>query len=145
MCSREHLEKETGDFFDLHWGEEAIPAWNFSWNWCGLIPNHDLDGVYALFSGGELVYVGLGAGRGHGTHKNHGLRKRLLAHVLELTPADSDAHYILEPRWRNAGVDQIATLGFPSESSYLAYALEHYLITKLDPPENHRNHAPRIH
>ncbi|MBS1156754.1 MAG: hypothetical protein H6R07_2678 [Proteobacteria bacterium] len=145
MAARDSLVQETGNFFDLHGGNMATPAWDFSWDGCGAIPNHELDGVYALLSGETLVFVGLGAGHSYGSQKKHGIRKRLLAHVLEVAPADTDVNYILEQRWRNAGVDRIATLGFPPETSYLACALEHYLIAKLDPPENHKNHHPRSH
>lgn len=143
MAARENLEEETRIFFDLHGGKMETLTWNFSWDGRGAIPNHEFDGVYALLRGETLLYIGVGAGHGHDTQKKHGLRKRLLAHVLEITASDADVSYTLEQRWRNAGVDKIATLGFPPEISYLACALEHYLIAKLDPPENHKTHHPK--
>lgn len=143
MATREDLEEETKIFFDLHGSSMTALRWNFSWDGRGAIPNHEFDGVYALLRGETLLYIGVGAGHDHDTLKKYGLRKRLLAHVLEVAPTNSDVPYILEQRWRNAGVDKIATLGFPPEVSYLACALEHYLIAKLDPPENHQVHHPR--
>ena len=75
MITKEHLETETKKFFDLHWGSSPqIPTWDFSWNWCNAVPNHELGGVYALFSGDALVYIGLGASIGGGIYKNRGIR-----------------------------------------------------------------------
>ncbi|MDR3412040.1 MAG: hypothetical protein P4L87_14040 [Formivibrio sp.] len=138
MANKEKLEKETGIFFDRHWGGTEKPSWNFTWNWCGSIPNHDLSGVYALFSGDRLIYIGSDHGHNHGANnKKHGIGKKLLAHVLEIAPADSDINFIPEERWLDAAVDLVATIGFPHETAYLACALENYLIEKLDPPGNH--------
>ncbi len=145
MTSREYLEQETGIFFGRHWDAAAIPAWDFSWNWCGPVPNHEHSGVYALFCGETLIYIGLGASRDHGSFKKNGIGKRLLAHVLEMAPADSDVSYLPEERWRNAAVDSVATIGFPQEMAYLACALEHYLIEKLNPLENHIKHCAKGH
>jgi GNAT superfamily N-acetyltransferase len=141
MATREQLEKETRVFFDRHWSFATTPSWNFSWNWRSQIPDHDLPGVYALFSGDTLVYLGLGSYHGNDAHKKQGIGKRLLAHVLEIAPKDSKVRYILEERWQNAAVDMVATIEFPQECAYLASALEHYLSEAL---AQQRNHAKRI-
>lgn len=137
MVTREKLEKETEVFFERHWSLAAIPAWNFSWSWCDPIANHELSGVYALFRGDTLIYIGMGNSHGNGIHRKQSLGKRLLAHVLEIAPPGAEVAYILEERWKNAAVDLVATIGFPQEFAYLASALEHYLIEKLKPPGNY--------
>ena len=146
MITKEHLETETKKFFDLHWGSSPqIPTWDFSWNWCNAVPNHELGGVYALFSGDALIYIGLGASIGGGIYKNRGISRRLLAHVLQITPAGSSASYEPQKHWKEASVDSIATIGFPPELTYLACALEDYLIGKLNPPKNNVKRRSAVH
>jgi hypothetical protein len=137
MATKAELEAETSDFFDRHWqGTKEIPQWDFSWEWCNAVPNYKLGGVYALFSGENLLYIGLGASRGGGIYKSHGLSRRLLAHVLKIAPEGSTTSYIPQEYWENCSVGLVATIGFPDEFSYLACALEDYLIGRLNPPEN---------
>lgn len=137
MTTRDLLESNTKEFFRLHWGgQQEMPAWEFGWDWCGSVPNYKLGGVYALFSKESLLYVGLGASRGGGIYTDHGLSRRLLAHVLQVAPANSGVSYVPHERWQAASVDMVATIGFPQELNYLACALEDYLISRLSPPEN---------
>lgn len=127
----------TNEFFKKHWGVEAkAPEWNDSWNWFGPVPNFDLGGLYALFSSGKLVYIGLGNSRGGGIYKNHGISRRLIAHVLVVATNNPSRSYELRERWKILGVDKLVTIGFPADFDYLSPALEDFLIGKLNPPEN---------
>ena len=145
MITREYLETETKKFFELHWGSQLpLPTWDFSWNWCSAVPNYKLGGAYALFSGESLVYVGLGASVGGGIYKDRGISRRLLAHVLQIAPAGSSTSYEPQKYWKDAAVDSIATIGFPPELTYLACALEDYLIGMLNPPENNVKRRPVV-
>ncbi|MBP2667671.1 MAG: hypothetical protein H6Q76_2651 [Firmicutes bacterium] len=147
MNDHEKLVANTAQFFTLHWGVcSDIPQWDFSWQWCNAVPNYQLGGVYALFSGDTLQYVGLGSSVGGGIYKDHGISRRLLAHVLKSAPADASVSYEAQDRWKALQVDLVATIGFPTEYSYLASALEDYLIGRLSPPENRlkRQFAPAV-
>lgn len=131
------LVSETEKFFSLHWRvAEKIPEWDFSWDWCGSVPNYTLGGLYAIFSDQTLVYVGLGASRGGGIYRDRGISRRLLAHVIKTSSIEKSTSYEPKDRWKALGVDSIATIGFPADVNYLACALEDYLIGKLSPPEN---------
>ena len=131
------LSAQTLDFFTLHWGlTDKHPQWDFSWTWCNAVPNYQLGGLYALFSGDKLLYIGLGASKGGGIYKDRGISRRLLAHVLEIAPKNSPLSYVPQDRWKDLQVDLVATIGFPEDRNYLACALEDYLIGKLSPPEN---------
>ena len=96
-----------------------------------LFPNFQLGGLYALFSGDKLLYIGLGASKGGGIYKDRGISRRLLAHVLEIAPKNSPLSYVPQDRWKDLQVDLVATIGFPEDRNYLACALEDYLIGKL--------------
>ncbi len=137
MTTKRDLETVTNQFFELHWPKDLVwPKWNFDWKWIGAIPNYELAGVYALFADERLSYLGLGASRGGGIYVDRGVSRRLLAHVMRRAPDGADVGYVLRDRWQCSGVNLIATIGFPSNLSYLACALEDYLIGKLCPPEN---------
>lgn len=131
------LNMITNEFFKKHWciGAE-VPNWNDSWNWCGPVPNFDLGGLYALFASDKLIYIGLGNSRGGGIYKNHGISRRLIAHVLVTSSNDSLRSYDLQERWKNLGVDKLVTIGFPADFDYLSPALEDFLIGRLNPAEN---------
>lgn len=137
MSDQERLSAQTKEFFSLHWGlNEEPPEWNYSWRWLNAIPNYQLGGLYALFSGNKLLYVGLGASTGGGIYKDRGISRRLLAHVLQTAPKDTSVSYEPQDRWKAIQVDLVATIGFPAGRNYLACALEDYLIGELNPPEN---------
>lgn len=133
------LMAESNSFFDLHWNEKALglpPEWK-SWETFldGSVPNYQYGGCYALFSGDELVYLGLGASRGGGIYPQHGISRRLMAHVLRSDPASGPYRSKLMDNWID--ITAIWTLGFPS-NEYLAAALEGYLIRSLSPVRNAR-------
>lgn len=131
------LITKSSEFFTRHWGSETqSPEWDFSWAWSGAVPNYKLGGLYALFRGDELKYIGLGNSRGGGIYQQRGISRRLEKHVLSIAPKEHPSGYVPQPRWADIGVDKVATIGFPAELSYLAPALEDYLIGELDPIEN---------
>jgi len=137
MNDKQGLIQHTNDFFNLHWGfDSKAPCWDFSWNWCGAVTNYHLGGLYALFNGENLIYIGLGSSRGGGLYQDRGISRRLMAHVLRNAPKDMEVSYIPRERWKKLGVDVVATLGFPEDKNYLALALEDYLIGRTNPPEN---------
>ncbi|MEJ2612048.1 MAG: hypothetical protein P8179_18740 [Candidatus Thiodiazotropha sp.] len=126
----------THSFFEKHWCEdEEIPQWSDSWDWKDSVPNHDKSGVYALIAEDkEVVYIGVGASRGGGRYKNHGLSYRLLNHVITTDKNEGRGHYKAQDRWKD--IKGIYTIGFPEEYSYISLALEDYLIAKLQPKIN---------
>lgn len=99
------------------------------------MPYHNKGGVYALFdANGNIVYVGLGASRGGGIYMEHGISRRLLAHVIASDRSRGAGYYVPRKAWSE--VADIGAIGFPKEYAYLAPALEDYLIGKLNPPRN---------
>lgn len=149
MISRSDLSRSTAAFLDLHWPQgEDRPAWSEPWMFAGTIPNQESKGVYAHLQDDAVVYVGVGAGRGPGIYDGAGLGSRLHRYWKR---------HPTEPR-TSAGVPQyaptdvfgvstkaaaIVTIGFPAERSYLAYALEAYLIGELQPEKNVVGVGPR--
>lgn len=96
----------------------------------GTIPFYDRKGCYALFSDSELLYVGVAA--------EATLAARLSGYtrVAEKGFSCADRPYKPVPDLEAKGLNRIYTLCFPDERSYLASALEKYLIRKLQPREN---------
>ena len=137
MEDREKLISHTVEFFQKHWNlEKSPPEWSEPWMWIGSVPNYQLGGVYALFKGDELIYIGLGASRGGGRYPDSGLSRRLMAHVYRTAPKGSTQSYLPREKWQEVGITSVSTIGFPLENNYLASALEDYLIGHLNPSEN---------
>lgn len=135
------LLSATDEFFSLHWLQSSIlgnaPQWKIWENFlCGSVPNFDLGGCYALFSGDELIYVGLGASRGGGIYPNHGISRRLMAHVICADRERGREWAKLREPWMD--VTSLYSIGFPHDQAYLPAALEGFLIRKLSPPRNSR-------
>ena len=135
------LEQATAEFFRRHWHEETLSIQRPDWkNWDkflnGSVPNYDLGGCYSLFSGLDLLYIGLGASKGGGIYTDHGLSRRLMAHVIASDQRRGREWSKLREAWNS--VTSIQTIGFPNEFSYLAAALETFLIRELNPPRNSR-------
>ena len=132
MNLKQMLIERTNEFFERHWSDnQNCPTWNFDWQWRGAVPNYLLPGLYALFKDEELVYIGLGRGGAE-----RGLSARLESHVLKIEKCGNDKWYVPQPKWAELGVNQLATIGFPTDYGYLAPALEDYLIERLNPPAN---------
>lgn len=113
------------------------PHWK---NWdeflFGSVPNYELGGCYALFSESGLQYVGLGASKGNVLYPEHGISRRLMAHVLKSDRPRGKQWSQLRESW--SSVTSILTIGFSNDYSYMAAALETFLIRELDPPRNAR-------
>jgi hypothetical protein len=137
MPSKDELVCHTHEFFNKHWGfNNTFPEWDFSWNWCGPVPNYLVGGVYALLKNNEILYIGLGNSRGGGIYQDRGISRRLMAHVTQSAPTGSSVDSVLRKRWIDLEVDKVATLGFAQCQNYLAPALEDFLIGHLNPIEN---------
>lgn len=134
----ESIENATDKFFSMHWDKssEAQPyKWKYDWAWEGSVPYHDKPGVYALIdASGSVIYIGLGASKGGGLYKEHGISRRLLSHVICTDQDKGRGYYKPKDNWKE--VVSIAAIGFPVQFSYLAPALEDYLIGEFNP---HRN------
>lgn len=138
MATINDLIQHSNVFFEKHWDSSSSLQpleWKCDWQWAGSVPYHDMAGIYALFdSAGDLVYVGLGASRGGGLYNEHGISRRLLAHVI--APDRSRGRGFYKPKDNWVEVADIGAVGFPAKYSYLAPALEDYLIGKLNPTRN---------
>ncbi|GMG88766.1 hypothetical protein [Biformimicrobium ophioploci] len=138
MPNKEELIKYTAEFFERHWPRDlelSPPVWDIGWSWSGSVPHHDKGGVYALFSAnGDVLYVGLGISSGGGPYDQHGISRRLIAHVIATDKSKGRGHYVPQDKWQD--VKDLGAVGFPAEYSYLAAALEDFLIRKLAPSRN---------
>lgn len=138
MATINDLIQQSNKFFQKHWDKSSSLQpleWKHKWPWSGSVPYHNLAGVYALFdAAGNVVYVGLGASRGGGLYKEHGISRRLLAHVIAPDRSKGSGFYKPKDNW--AEVTDIGAIGFPTAYSYLAPALEDFLIGILNPPRN---------
>ena len=136
--SLNRLEGCSSEFFRLHWHAElgAAPSW-VQWQEFlqGSVPNYQYGGCYAIFSGKNLIYIGLGASRGGGLYPKHGISRRLMAHVLRSDRPRGIGWSKLTEEWADATA--IYTLGLPT-ADYLAPALESFLIREMSPPRNSR-------
>lgn len=128
------LMEFTRDFFVKHWNAAELydpPNWSEPYEFKGPLPNHDKQGVYAFIKEDEVIYVGVGTSKGSGRYRGHGLGKRFQAYskavgddIYEVTALQlKDSNYML-------------TIGFESGQSYIANALELFLISKMDPEFN---------
>ncbi|MCX5819768.1 MAG: hypothetical protein NT047_07640 [Deltaproteobacteria bacterium] len=133
------LKAETLRFFCLHWNRESIgntpPEWSEPYTFVGPVPNHEKQGVYALLASNDVCYIGVGASRNYGKYAGHGLGARLNKYLRvregKRNIRDSERPYQLINQWKEKGIDQIFTLGFEKEQSYLSYALEVFLIIRF--------------
>lgn len=137
------LENATCDFFKLHWNERELgqpPNWDGVWHFKGKVPNHSTPGCYALLSSGEVIYIGVGAGKGSGRYKDFGLGARISKYwkLSSENKSKETKDWLYKPvkKWAERGVDSILTIRFPREVGYLAYALEAYLRARLTPIYN---------
>ncbi len=134
--SIDSLKSLTKTFFKLHWGssKDLIPNWSEPWNFDGELPNHDKQGCYALFSEGEIVYIGIGIGKGTEKYENNGIGYRTKRYWCLNKDQNRNSKYSPTAKWQE--LDCIRTIGFGPEDAYLAAALEIYLIQRLEPPKN---------
>jgi hypothetical protein len=126
------IEELTRDFFSKHWDKATHhpePKWKKGWNWEGSVPYHNLGGVYALLGGNsEILYIGVA------TAKGRSLAKRICSHVIRPDKKRGNGFYQPKPKW--TAVNSISAVGLPKDYTYLAAALEVYLIERINPPMN---------
>ena len=139
------LDTLTHEFFQRHWkiGFGPVPTWCEPWSVRsqGPIPDGDKQGCYFLYIGENPIYLGLGASRGSGIYREHGIGNRLYSHVLcinsSLGVVNNKGFYMPRPKWQE--VTHLRTIGFPSGYGYLAPALESFLLNSLPPTSTSRN------
>jgi len=135
----EQLLAATQTFFSLHWPQSAgnAPIWQ-KWEPFleGSVPFYKQAGCYALYRGEMLDYVGLGMSRGGGLYPESGLSRRLMSHVYQSDKIRRSPYLKLRSQWH--GITALSTIGFEHQYSYLAPALEQFLIRELRPPRNKR-------
>ena len=138
MTKLKEIIKATEQFYNMHWCQSTDTRpfeWNSNWHWEGSVPNHEKPNVYALLEeNDEVIYIGLGASRIDGHYKEHGIFRRLLAHAITTNKAKGRGHY--QPRRKWSEVVGVGAVGFHKEFSYLAPALEDYLIGLFSPVRN---------
>lgn len=133
------LLEATANFFQMHWSTDRLgpaPEWDI-WETflLGSVPNHKKSGCYAIFFDTGLQYVGLGASRGDQRYPQHGVSRRLMAHVIRSDRQRGIGWSKLTNEWKDATA--IYTIGFV-QADYIAASLETYLIRELSPPRNRR-------
>jgi hypothetical protein len=143
----EQLKISTKKFFELHWNWEQIKVdpkndcrkieWEIYEGMKGEIPYGKCQGCYAVVQDDELIYIGLGASRGYGKYKEHGIGARI-GHIIKWdrsnTTLTKERVYIPKEHWQ--GITAIYTFGLPSGYGYLASSLEAYLIREIEPVRN---------
>jgi len=135
LATTEILEELTEDFFAKHWNVDLIdlapPVWSKLYEFDGSLPNYDKQGVYCFVKSGEITYIGVGASsNGKGKYAGHGLGKRFQSY----SRVRNGRHMPIDPRLIEAGA--MLTIGFEPEHAYLAYALEMYLLSKIETKYN---------
>ncbi len=144
MVSLQDLHTRTTDFLVLHWPKgEPQPEWSAPWTFVGTIPNQELQGVYALVHGDDVVYVGVGAGKNPGQYEGAGLGRRLHNYwrrdTADPRTAEGESRYVPSDVWGDVTeTPAIVTIGLPADRADLAYELEAYLIRELKPERNVR-------
>ena len=131
------LECATATFLRRHWieSENGVPPEWVIWSQFlyGSVPNYKQGGCYALFVGDSLVYIGKGSSRGGGTYIDHGISRRLMAHVYSSAKTVDCRQLRLKEPWLD--VTSLYTIGL-TDRDYLAPALEGFLIRTLLPARN---------
>lgn len=132
--SHPELIRASDEFFHLHWvrGEER-PFWTSDlYTGIGHMAHGDQPGCYAIVRRGSIRYIGLAAGKGNARYPNFGLAGRTHNYLIRDFAA-SRAHPERLPMWklRYEGDEGLYCIGFPFARSYLAAALESYLIDKF--------------
>lgn len=138
--SIQDLKRETDNFFRRHWVTAEIGANPPEWKASptsgpgSSIQNYSKGGTYALLQGETVAYIGVGTSKGADRYPEHGIARRLLGHVI----GPCSTGYTLKPKWQEATITAILTIGFDQEQTHIALALENYLIGKLRPLRNTR-------
>jgi len=137
MITDEDLIACTESFFELHWRGKNPPIWSKDWSFDGELPNHNNQGCYALFSKAQVVYIGIGIGKGTERYENNGIGYRTKRYWCLNKDKDRNTRYAPTENWKE--IDVIRTIGFDPEDAYLAAALEIFLIQRLNPLRNRQH------
>lgn len=134
MNKLDELNTKTDYFFKLHLLNDAIKMEKLKWILDDCRTNHDKPGCYAFLSEeGAILYIGVGAGRGStDKYKNCGLGSRVF-------PRLKSRKLPLKVVFKNeiySSCKKIATIGLSDDLWYLAYSLEQYLISEINPELN---------
>ncbi|MGE8646249.1 hypothetical protein [Acinetobacter vivianii] len=130
------LHSLTQQFFEQYWNNEKLgdaPVWSNVHTNFGKIPNYDKQGVYAFVKGEEITYIGVGASKVSGQYQGHGLSNRFQKYCRWIDEANN-IYGAVDERLKEAGA--VSTIGFEQEHAHLAYALEIYLISRMQPLHN---------
>lgn len=131
----DNLKNLTNEFFSMHWNSEYLksdfPIWSELYQFEGSLPNYDKQGVYAFIKNSEVTYIGVGASsNGTGRYAGHGLGKRFQSY----SKVENDRHVPIDPRLIDSG--GMVTIGFEPDHAHLAYALEMFLVGKIETEHN---------
>ena len=125
----------TKSFFHLHWNSVELgnpPNWSELFSNFVRMPNYLKAGLYAFVKNNEITYIGVGASKGGGIYPERGLSRRFQSYVK--VNKEKNEPYIVDVRLQEAR--EVVTIGFESEHAYLAYGLEAFLISRLNPKYN---------
>lgn len=143
MPSIEQLKQATRNFFDKHWdlkSDKQPPEWSEPWMFFHEVPFNNHRGCYVHVTKEDVVYIGVALNSGIEGYKGHSLGARIRnCWEVDKTKGklDGKTYYKPSTSLMERGIDTIYTLGFPlGEQEYLAIALEHYLIQRLNPRDN---------
>ena len=130
------LEYETLNFFKKYWnkGNGKVPEWGKFWDFNSALPGKDNKGCYALLKNDEILYIGVGLGKGTLNDPNSGLGSRLTKYWEVNKNPEVQNKYVPKSNWNE--MTSIRTIAIPNEHFWIAAALEIYLIIKLTPLRN---------
>jgi hypothetical protein len=139
--SIDQLRIKTNEF-SATWLKPDVNMRDWSWPWdlSTEIPNQSMRGCYAILSGEEVIYIGVGLGKSTEQYEGAGLGDRLKRY-WQLNPNRNEPgqrQYQFREDWKEA--TSLVTLAFEPDHFFLAAALEIYLIRELKPRRN-RLHA----
>lgn len=136
MKTEKQLRKTTKEFFENYWSHNngAPPEWSNHWYFNDSIPNNEKRGCYALFKESEIIYIGVGIGKGTGIYQGCGLGFRLKKYWEVNKDKTVNKKYRPTENWKE--LTSIITIGFEENHYSSAAALEVYLINKINPSKN---------
>lgn len=142
MATDYELREQTREFFKHYWHPDngKAPEWSAHWDFNSPIPNNEKRGCYALFQDKEVIYIGLGIGKGAGMYEECGLGYRLKRYWKVNKNNDAKTKYQPSSHWTE--VTSIVTIGFEKQHYQIAAALEIYLINILNPKRNSHHRKP---
>jgi hypothetical protein len=135
MATIEDIKLATNKFFELHWASQELgdqPQWSDEYNLVGTIPNNELPGCYCLMVNTKVVYIGSSVRKSDGTYEHSGIGARsndYLQWDKSTTRGSEKTRYT--PRPPHSDVTSMYTIGFPTQNSHMAVALEAFLLRQF--------------